>query len=384
MTVFKGFMKIVKRNYFMILMYMGIFIGISLAVQFATGGEGLEGFKTERLNIAVIDRDGGSLAKGLSEYLGERHNLVDVKDDKTVIQEELFYRNIYYVVTIPEDFENACLEGTEKLETTKIPGTNSAFYVDQQIDTFLNSVRVFSEAGFSMEDAIAETTESSQEKAEVTLIDKNGHGGEVALHAFMFQFMPYVILSILCYILASVMIVYRKKDVRRRMLCSAVSSRKQNAQLVLGYLVVGLVVWGICMLLPVIISGKEFLADSNRLYYGANTFLIMLVGLSLSFTIGVLVKKDEVVNGVVNVLTLGMGFLCGVFVSMDVLGKSVKAVAQFLPVYWYETVNGILVRNVDFTKVQQAAIWKGFGIQFLFAAAILGVGLVISKSKERE
>ena len=90
-------------------------------------------FEEESLDIAVIDRDGGELARGLTEYLGERHNLVDIEDNEDVIQESLFYRNIYYLVTIPEDFEEKCLTECEKIKTTKIPGASTTFYVDQQI-----------------------------------------------------------------------------------------------------------------------------------------------------------------------------------------------------------------------------------------------------------
>ncbi len=62
--------------------------------------------------MAVIDRDGSSLSKGLSEYLGNYQDLVDIEDDPAVIQEELFYRNVYYVVIIPENF------GTQGFEIT--------------------------------------------------------------------------------------------------------------------------------------------------------------------------------------------------------------------------------------------------------------------------
>ena len=69
---------------------------------------------------------------------------------------------------------------------------------------------------------------------EVTMIDKNGHGGQMAPHAYLFQFLPYLFLAVLCYIIGFVMIAYRKEDVRRRILCSSVSLRTQNAGLVAG------------------------------------------------------------------------------------------------------------------------------------------------------
>lgn len=107
----------------------------------------------------------------------------------------------------------------------------------------------------------------------------------------------------------------------------------------------------------------------------------MLVSLAIAFTMGTLVRRTEIISGIVNVISLGMSFTCGVFVSMDVLGKGVKTFAHFLPVYWYETVNEILSKNVEFTAGQKMGIFQGLGIQILFAAAIVCAGLAIDRRR---
>lgn len=383
MTVFKGFMILVKQNVAMFFLYLAIFMGICITIQTLTGGEGTNQFQEESLNIAVIDRDGSELSEALTEYLGSKHHIVDIPDDKRVIQEKLFYRDIYYVVTIPEDFERLCLEEGERLETTKIPGADSTIYIDQQIDTFLNEVRILKSAGFSTEEALGEAKEIGSRDTEVAMVDKNGHGGVMAPYAYLFQFLPYLMLTVLCYIISYVMIAWRKKDVRRRMVCSSLPMRRQNEQLLAGYAVLGTAVWIICMLLPAAMYREEFLTDANLPYYLINSFVLMLIALSISFVSGILVEKEDVVSGVVNVISLGMCFTCGVFVPMSVLGKGVRTAAHFLPVYWYETVNEIIGNNLQFTASQRAAVWQGIGIQFLFAAAILCVGLAAGKYKEQ-
>lgn len=384
MTVFKGFLILVKRNLAMFFLYLAIFMTICIMVQLMTKGEGMNQFEEESLKIAVIDRDGGKLAESIKDYLGEKHQLVNLEDDKKVIQENLFYRNVYYVATIPEDFEQKYLKEGERLVTTKVPGTFSAYYIDQQIDTFLNDFRILKSAGFSTEEAVEETMRIGKLDTEVTMIDKNGHGGQMAPHAYMFQFLPYLFLGVLCYIIGFVMIAYRKEDVRRRILCSSVSLRKQNAGLVAGYLVVGVIFWLICMLMPMILYGKEFLRDRNLMYYLVNSFVMVLVALAISFVVGVLVESETIVNAATNVISLGMCFVCGVFVSMSVLSEGVRKAAHFLPVYWYETVNEIIGNNAQFTAAQSAVVWRGIGIQMVFAVFFLSIGLVASKYKARE
>lgn len=381
MTVYKGFLTITRRNINMMILYLVIFLSMAVAAQKITG-DNISGFEQVSLNIAVIDRDGGELAKGLADYLSHYHTLVDLPDDPSILQDRMFYREVYYVVTIPKNFEECCLEGEEMLPVTKVPGSNSGFYVDQQINTFMNDVRILTKSGFSLTEAVSDVIENCKEEAEVTLVDKNGFGGKQPLHAFMYQYMPYILISILCYSLSYIMIAFRNPDVKQRMMCSAIPIRSQNLQLVLGYATVGLGVYGICTIIPVLMYGKSFINDPNMAYYLLNSFLMTLVSLSLSFLIGTLVSKEEVVSAVVNVVSLGMSFLCGVFVDMEILGKGVRTFAQFLPAYWYEVANGLLSNNSSFSHGQQMSLYTCFGLQVLFAAAILGVAMVMSRVRE--
>ena len=380
MTVFKGFLLITKRNIHMMFLYIAIFLTIAISMQKMTGGN-QSGFKQESLNIAVIDRDGGKLARGLADYLAQYHTLVDLPDDPSVIQDRMFYREVYYIVTIPEDFEERCLYGDELLPVTKVPGSNSGFYVDQQINTFLNDVRVMAASGFSLADTVAEVIDNSKDTAQVTMLDKNGFGGEQPLHAVMFQFIPYILISILCYSLGAIMIAFHNPDVKRRMMCSAIPVRRQNHQLVLGYILVGIIVWIICTLMPFLLYGKDFVNDPNMPYYLLNSFLMTLVSLSLAFLVSTLISRDELISAVVNVISLGMSFLCGVFVDLDILGKGVRTFAQFLPVYWYELANNLLAGNQSLSRAQTVSLLTDYGMQLLFAAAILGVALVISRNR---
>lgn len=381
MTVFRGFLIITKRNIHIIWLYLLLFLGIAIMVQKAAGGNTSE-FEQVSLNIAVIDRDGGKLAKGLADYLSQYHTLVELPDEPSIIQDRMFYREVYYVAAIPEDFEERCLYGDETLPITKVPGSNSGFYVDQQIRIFMNEVRIMVSSGFSLSEAVEEVIEHSADEAEVTLIDKNGFGGKQPMHAFMYQYMPYILISILCYSMSYIMIAFRNEDVKRRMMCSAIPARSQNLQLALGVAVVGIAVYGLCTLMPFLMYGTTFMKDPNMPYYLVNSFMMTLVSLSLSFLIGTLVRREEIISAIVNVVSLGMSFLCGVFVELEVLGKGVRTFAQFLPAYWYEVANGILSNNSSLSPAQQTSLYTCYGLQVLFAAAILGVAMVISRIRQ--
>ena len=154
-----------------------------------------------------------------------------------------------------------------------------------------------------------------------------------------------------------------------------------NLQLIAGHAVVGLGIFAICTVMPAILYGRSFLSDPHLPYYLLNSFIMMLVSLSIAFLISSFPINEEIINGIVNVITLGMAFTCGVFVSMDILGKGVRTIARFLPVYWYETTNSLIAGNRTFTDSQTAELWRGYGIQLLFMAAFFGIALVLRRNR---
>lgn len=381
MTIFKGFLMITKRNLGMMFLYIAIFLTISIFIQKTLLPSDTNGFEAECLDIAVIDRDGGALAQGLRNYLELFHNIKEIPDDKSVLQDRLFYRDIYYVVTIPENFEEKCLKENKTLPVTKVPGSTSGYYVDQQINTFLNNIQTMTAGGFSVSEAVEHITEYASISPKVTLIDKTGHSGNVAQHAFMFQYMPYIMLSILCYVLSYIMLSFGNIDVKKRILCSCTSSRSMSLQLILGHITIGLGIWIICSIMPIALYRESFIKDPHLPYYLINSFLMMLVSLSIAFFISSFPLREEIVNGIVNVVSLGMSFICGVFVSMDILGKGIKTLAHFLPVYWYEIVNSLLAENQYLSSSQMAELWQGYGIQVLFAVSFLTIAMVLRRTR---
>ncbi len=95
-------------------------------------------------------------------------------------------------------------------------------------------------------------------------------------------------------------------------------------------------------------------------------------------------KNELAVNGIANIVALGMSFLCGVLVDMELLGSGVRMVAQFLPVYWYETANITLYEFGSMTMEQRNSVWLSIGIQLAMAVSILCIALIIKKKRVKE
>ena len=381
MTVFKGYMKILKKNIGLVIIYLVIFFSVAMALQAAASKEHLEDFEKARVDIAVADNDQSTLSHALTDYLKTIHNVSEISSDPSVMQEELFYRNVEYIVVIPEDFYESCMVNGESISVTKVPGSYSAYYVDQQLESCLNTMRTYLKAGFSQKEAA--TAILDKKRGEVTMLDTDENSGTSGW-LYYFRYIPYLFLALLCYVMGYVLMAFKKDDIPKRMQASAVSARRQSLEGLLAMFVMGGGLWGIGMAGAILMYGKTFPGSENFGYYVLNTLVMMAVALSLSSLIGLFVKNSNMLSGIANILSLGMCFLCGVFVPMNIMDRNVLKVSQFLPVYWYETVNETLGSYSHLTGEAAASVWKGIGLEAMFAIAFVCMILVVTRYQRQK
>ncbi len=192
MTVYKGYIYMAKKNVGIFLLYLGIFFGITLMFQLLNRENSTGGYQKESLRIAVVDQDGGEMAEALKSYLRDLHQVIELRDNASVLQEKMFYRDVHYVVRIPEHFYETCIVKGEKVPVTQVPGSYTSFYVEQQLNSFLNNARVYEAAGFTEAESARESKRSADVKVE--LLDTSGNGGEVPNYVNYFRYLPYLFL----------------------------------------------------------------------------------------------------------------------------------------------------------------------------------------------
>jgi len=386
MTVFKGFLLLLKREAKSVSLYLVIFIAMAVMTQLSMGdNQPTSTFKSMSTRIAIEDKDQSDLSKSLVNYLEKTQS---VKRDLNIstpdmIQENLYYSNVYSVIKIPKGFEKDYFDKQTPLTLINKPGFDST-YVTSQVDQFLKSVKVLHESGDTVAQAVQKVQRYDSQKSRVTLIAQNKSGGEMPYHNYLFQYLPYILISMTSYSLGIILIIYAEPDKKRRMLCAPVSYRSMNLQLMLGAAVIGTGLWLICGVALPILSAKTFLSDPNLPYYLLNVGLMILVSLALSFLVSKLIQRINIISSVTNVLALGMSFLCGVFVPLSVLSPTIKKITQFLPVYWYEVTNELIGYQTTFNASQKWELYKGFGIQLLFVIALLSLGMLVGKLREQK
>lgn len=380
MAVFKAYMKIARKNIWMILLYLGIFFCVTILFQRFVP-EGAEGYTAESVPVGIVDEDGGEAAESLINYIGRTNETILLEDDRESLQEDLFYRNVGYIVRIPEGFMEKCILGEEKIEAVTVPGTYAGYYVDQQVNSYMVYARSYAAAGFT-ETEIASAM-AHRDKAEVTLVDFSGNAGQVPAYTFYYRYLPYLLLSVLGYVMGYILMGFRRGSLPQRMRASAVPERRQSVEGLAASLVIALALWGIGVAASVVMYGQDIYESGKLIWYLLNSLAMLLTALSLSYLVGTLVKSSNALNGIVNIISLGMCFVCGVFVEIDLLSSGVRKAAQFLPVYWYETVNTLLTDHRTVAVSIRSEVLSGIGIQIVFAIAFVCVTLAVAKRSRR-
>lgn len=380
MTVFKGHMKIIGQNKMLILLYVAIFFGCTILFQ-STAGKTETSYQAEKLNIGIVDEDGGSLAESLTEYLGNLHHLIPIENDVSEIQEKLYYREVDYVVRIPKNFYKKCIEGDEKLSVTKIPDTYSGSYVDQQINSFLNNARTYQASGFTE----AESASALEKTQSVKVTFSNDEKSiEDAPYVYYFRYMPYLFLALFGFVMGNILIVFQNPNLKKRMAASPVSGGRQSLEGILCMSLEGLTLWIFVIVIGILFYGRDFYTSENFVYYLLNSVSMLFVDIALAYLMGTIAPNRDALTGIANIISLGMCFLGGVFVPLEFMGSHVKAVSHFLPIYWYEKANDLLANFAHMTVSIREQFFKAVIIQLVFVGAFICLTLVIEKYKRVE
>ena len=236
MTVFRGYVRIIKRNLNSIIMYVAIFMTICIVIQNAMANSGMtDGFSSMKMNVAVIDRDGGVVADTLKALMERDQKVVEIEDDPQVMQEELYYGNVEYILIVPEGAEEKLRQGEACVESITDPGTYSAYYAQAQVTNLLNQIRVCLASGMELEEACKNALALGENQAKVTLLDVNGNAGLRPDYNYFFAYLPYAFLGATIMTMSLILMEFKKKEIRSRMQSSAVPFWKQILSMVAAF-----------------------------------------------------------------------------------------------------------------------------------------------------
>lgn len=314
-------------------------------------------------------------------YLSQDNEIIKIEDEAETIQDELYNRNINGVIRIPKGYETSFSgEGNVmKAQVISIPGTIHAELLKSMVNRYSSIAKAYRAGGFDLRQVAQKTISVCKEEVSVLLSEGARESSHGQMYYF-FAYFPYIFISISVVGIGSILVVFHKKEVRERNICSCYPQSRMNIELYTG-MVITEIVFCLCYFLVVLLGmrGNPQLFSIQGMLYCLNTLCFMVVTLGIVFLIGQMVQKAPALNMVSNIIALGMSFLCGIFVPLEYLGEGLIKVAHFLPAYWYITS----ANEIDCYTIGKGVgeLWQGFGIQLLFGAAFVCAGLAYSKAK---
>ena len=367
-------------------MYYGIFLVIFFLISGITKESESRQFQETSVNMGFVDLEHTPLSEGIQNYLESRHVVRIMENDKEFLQDALYGAEVSIIVRIPSGFTQAFLAGDGAALETITPPTSltEGYLMDAQLENFLGNLRLCLAGGMDLDTALERAEALTGIQTEVTIPDgqKIASDSELPGIYYYFRYFAYVLLCVMLSCVCPVFIVFYQPDVYRRSICSRLPLKAYNIQLALGTLCFTAFV---LITLNVIgfLTGIGNVTLPQGLLLIANTSVFALVGTSIAYLCGFIAKSDTAVSGLANVISLGMCFLGGIFVNLDVISDKVQAVSRLLPTYWYTTVNQLVFENEALTSELNVQIIQGLGLQLAFAAAVCAIALLLSRKRHQ-
>lgn len=368
MQVFSTFFKIVRHQIGSCMIFFGIFMGLLIAFS-NMGGKQENDYQGYSCKLAIFDRDQSERSARLAEYLEGRNTIISVEDDDAAIQNDLYYEELDYVLYIEKGYEE-----TGSLTNIKRPGSNTGMYMDNQIESYENSMQSLMVAGYTLSEAYDITINALDDEGLVSV--KGNNIGERPATYYFYLYLPYVLLMVMFSGLGPVLVAFNRREVSDRVNLSPTPVRTRNIQLVFGCVVFSLAIWALFIVLSLIIYGGKVSAEIG-IYGIFNSLVYAVVSMSLVSIIGNFNLSQQNISMIQNVVGLGFAFMGGIFVPMEIFGKGLLVISRFLPTYWYVTAHEKIISGG-----QSADILQCMGIELLFALVYLTVAMLISKQRK--
>ncbi len=369
MTVFKTFLKVLNRYKGMVILYtvmLIVFGGLNMKSNNQTTD-----FIATKPSVLIINNDENvGLTKGLIDYISENSDVKNIENNDDSINDALFYREVNYIIYIPENFRKDILSGKNPEILVKSTGDYQANLAEMMVEKYVKLANVYIKGLYENEsvekesEIIEKIKNVLNQNTEIQITTKLDTTNLAKLSRY-YSFANYTLLAGVIFVICTILSSFRNEMVNKRTIISSTNYKKHNLQLMLANSLFAICLWGLYIIVSFILFGSA-MCSLHGLLYGINSFVFVLCTVSIAFLISSLVKSKGAINGIVNVVALGSSFLCGSFVPTQWLPDYVIKIAHILPSYWFihnnELIQNIEVVNFDSLKI----VFINMGIVVLF------------------
>lgn len=210
MTVFKTFWKIINKYKGTIILYtvMLIFFG---GIQISTKDTGTT-FVDSKPDILIINKDEEiGITKNLVDYLKQNSNIINVKNNEEAINDAIFYRDVNYVIYIPENYRQDVLNGLNPEINIKSTGDYNASFAEMMLSRYVQIQNIYKD-NIKNEDELIEAINNNLSKKSSVEMTSKLDASKMTKIAKYFNFASYSIMAVVIFIICLVLSSFHEKQ----------------------------------------------------------------------------------------------------------------------------------------------------------------------------
>ena len=142
MTVFRTFWKLVRKHKGMIILYTVMLILFG-SINMSSNNQSLV-FMASKPDVLIVNNDiDEGITRNLIDYVEKNANLVDIKDNEESRDDALFYRDVSYIIYIPNNYRNDVLSGKNPVLDIKSVLDYEASFMEMMLKRYIKIQNVY-------------------------------------------------------------------------------------------------------------------------------------------------------------------------------------------------------------------------------------------------
>ena len=380
MTVFSTILKILNKLKGMLILYTVMLVAITTINQ--TSGNKVTNFEESKPDMLIVNNDSKNvITDGFVDYIKKHANIKDIDtSNQDKINDAIFYRDVNFVIYIPENFGKDLKDGKEPSLKYKETGDEYAAYSRMIVEKYIKTVKTYKDyySGRQLIEKVNNIVGNDTKVQVKSSLDTS----KMSTMTAYFNFLNYALLAGCVYCITMILASLKQENVRKRTIVSSFNYRKYNRIVLFSNAIVIVAMWILYMILSLILF-KDTMFTANGLAFVLNSLVFALCGLSIGFLIGNITTNKAAIGGIVNVVALGTSFLCGCFVPFEYMPDYVLKIAHILPTYYFVANNQLIKTIESFNIDTLKPVFINVGVVLAFTIVFVILSNYISKKKQR-
>jgi ABC-2 type transport system permease protein len=241
MTVFKTFLKILNKNKFIIILYTVFLI--------AFGGFNMQtsdnntNFVASKPDIMIVNYDEEKgITKDLIKYITDNSNIIELNNNEEAINDGLFYRDVNYVIYIPENYNRDFMNGKNPEIEIKSTGDYQSSFAEMLLSRYINVANIYQKSITDEDELISKINETLSKESEVEITSKLDTAA-ISRTAFYYNFASYSIVACLLFIIGLILNAFNEEKIRKRIVIGNMNYKMHNRILLLSNCCYAIVLW---------------------------------------------------------------------------------------------------------------------------------------------